>query len=334
MHLNITQYEEHPFAQYVRILGKGKRGSRSLTEEEAFNAMRMILCDEADPLQVGAFLMLLRVKEESPEELSGFIKASKQVMNAPDNLAVDLDWSSYAGKRRHLPWFVFAIFLLAEQGTRVFVHGTQGHTINRLYTETVLEALGYPPAQNWQDAAQQIDNNGFCYMPLGSFLPKMEELIQLRPILGLRSPVHSLSRLLNPANAPCVLQGIFHPPYAPLHQSTGALLQYPCVAVIKGEGGEIEINPDNECQIHISSNQRTFTENLPAQFTKRHLKAEALSLDHMLGVWRNTIQDEYAEGAVTSTLALALYSMNNALSMSQALDNAKSLWHSRDRSRF
>ena len=55
---------EHPFAQYVRILGKGKRGSRDLTQEEAYAAMCMILADQVRAEQLGAFLMLLRHKEE------------------------------------------------------------------------------------------------------------------------------------------------------------------------------------------------------------------------------------------------------------------------------
>jgi len=48
---------EHPFAQYVRILGKGKTGSRSLNEHEAEQAMSMILEGEATAEQIGAFLM-------------------------------------------------------------------------------------------------------------------------------------------------------------------------------------------------------------------------------------------------------------------------------------
>ena len=62
---------EHPFAPYVRTLGRGKRARRSLTREEAADAMAMILRGEAEPAQVGAFLMLLRVKEETTEELAG-----------------------------------------------------------------------------------------------------------------------------------------------------------------------------------------------------------------------------------------------------------------------
>ena len=55
----------HPFARFVRILGRGKTLTRSLTAEEAEEAMGMILAGEARPEQIGAFLMLLRVKEET-----------------------------------------------------------------------------------------------------------------------------------------------------------------------------------------------------------------------------------------------------------------------------
>ena len=59
---------EHHFAQFIQILGKGKKGARSLTREEAQQAFGMILRGEAEPMQIGAFLMLLRVKEEDAEE--------------------------------------------------------------------------------------------------------------------------------------------------------------------------------------------------------------------------------------------------------------------------
>jgi anthranilate phosphoribosyltransferase len=76
--MNFTHHEqtpspEHPFAEYIRILGKGKKGSRPLTQDEAYHAMKMILAEEVLPIQLGAFLMLMRVKEETPEELAGFL---------------------------------------------------------------------------------------------------------------------------------------------------------------------------------------------------------------------------------------------------------------------
>lgn len=323
--------EEHPFAPYVRILGKGKNGSRSLTLEEAQTAFGMILRGEALDLQVGAFLMLLRVKEESPEELSGFVKAVKTHTHAPSDIAIDLDWSSYAGKRRHLPWFLCAIFLLAQKGIRTFIHGASGHTQNRLYTENVLHQLGFAPAESWDDVRQQLDQRGFSYMPLRYISPVLEDMINMRAILGLRSPVHSLSRLINPLNAPAVLQGIFHPPYSGMHQKAGQLLGYQNLCVIKGEGGEIERNPDAAMTEFRSVNGELQQEEWPPMFPRRHVKAEDMSVEHMQKVWRGQIEDEYAEGAIVGTTALALKVLGKAETQDKALELARKSWLERDK---
>ena len=74
---------EHPFAPYVRILGRGRSGTRSLSMAEAADAFGMVLRGDAEPLQVGAFLMLLRVKEETGEELAGFVNACREQMVTP-----------------------------------------------------------------------------------------------------------------------------------------------------------------------------------------------------------------------------------------------------------
>ncbi|HBG83866.1 MAG TPA: glycosyl transferase, partial [Acinetobacter radioresistens] len=155
---NLYKEFEHPFAQYVRIIGKGKNGARSLTYEEAYQAFSMILKQEVLDVQLGAFLMLLRVKEESVDELAGFVQATRDQLNfAP--LSVDLDWSSYAGKRKHYPWFLLAALTLAQSGYKVFMHGASGHTLNRLYTEQVLEYLGYSICQSEQDVEYELEQD-------------------------------------------------------------------------------------------------------------------------------------------------------------------------------
>ena len=329
---NILQdNQEHPFAKFVRVLGKGKKGSRSLSEDESFEAMRMILNGEAEDLQIGAFLMLLRVKEESKEEICGFVKAAHSSNMAPNDLNADIDWSSYAGKRRHLPWFVFSTLLLAEAGYRVFMHGASGHTANRLYTENIITALNIPLANDWTDVKNQLDQRNFSYMPLRNISPKLADMINMRHILGLRSPVHSFARLLNPLNAPTVLQGIFHPPYSGLHQESGALLGYKTVGVIKGEGGEIECNPDNILNAKYSINGELSEESWPAIFPRRHVKAQDMTVDYMKSFWKTDIDDEYAQAAITSTAAFALRSLDLSLSQKAALEKAKSLWESRDK---
>lgn len=322
---------EHPFAQYVRILGKGKKGSRSFTEEEAFEAMSMILEGKVEDLQLGAFLMLLRVKEETPEELAGFVRAVKRHIPAHNEIKVDLDWSSYAGKRRHLPWYICSILLLAQSGYRIFVHGASGHTHNRLYTENILRELGLPIAEDWQQTEKLIDDNGFAYMPLQNISERLAEMINMRNTLGLRSPVHSLSRLINPLDAPHVMQGIFHPPYSGLHQKAGNLLGYKHLAVIKGEGGEIERNPDTSMTVFHAKDEALYEEAWPAMFARRHVKAEDMSAEYIRRVWNGDQEDEYAIAAITGTCALALSILDSSLNQETAQLKAESLWNERNK---
>ncbi len=159
--------EPHPFARFINILGRGKTKTRSLTIGEAETAMRMILLGEVLPEQIGAFLMLLRVKEESPEEIAGFVRAVRAQMKMP-RVSVDIDWPTYAGKRRQLPWFLLAALALARSGQRVFMHGVEGHTDGRIYTREALVHLGVPVAHDLNDAARQIERCNFAYLPLSA----------------------------------------------------------------------------------------------------------------------------------------------------------------------
>lgn len=334
MKTSIPPAHEHPFAQFVRILGKGKKGSRALTEDEAYQAMKMIMKGDVLDVQLGAFLMLLRVKEESAEELLGFVRAVRESLHAPAGLRVDLDWSSYAGKRRHLPWYLFSIFLLAQKGHRVLVHGASGHTVDRIYSEDVLQDLGIPVAHNWDECAQQLDTQRFSYFPLRDLCPRLHQIIELRNIMGLRSPVHTLSRLINPASAPCVIQGIFHPGYRPVHQVAALALGYRRVDVIKGEAGEIERNPDIECLVQSVRDGQLVDETWPALFQRRHVKEESLDLANFVAVWRGTAKHEYGEASVVGTLAIALKLTGDADSQEDAQAQAQALWDERDRGRF
>lgn len=320
---------EHPFAQYVRILGKGKKGSRSLTQEEAYDAMSMIMAKEVEDVQLGAFLMLMRVKEESPEELLGFARAVRENFPAI-NVHADLDWSCYAGKRRHLPWYLLSVFLLAQNNHSVFMHGASGHTVERIYTEDILLELGLPIAKNWDQAEQHLQQQNFCYFPLEHLCPELHRIIELRNTLGLRSPVHTLSRLLNPTSAQAVIQGIFHPGYQPVHQEAGAKLGYQRIAVIKGDGGEIEANPDNNTLVSQAVNGELSEVSFPALFQKRHVKPKALESEHLVRVWTGLEEDEYGQGAITSTAAIALFTLGVTDSVEASMQLAKDYWLKRD----
>lgn len=326
---------EHPFAEFIKILGKGKKGARDMTQDEAYRAMHMILTGQVEPIQLGAFLMLVRIKEETREELAGFVQAARESIGCNQRPSgADLDWSSYAGKRRHLPWFLLSSLLLAENNIRVFMHGAGGHTQGRLYTETALEALGIKPAVCLTEAEQQLNTQSFSYLSLEHICQPLFEMINLRPIMGLRSPVHTLVRLLNPLNAPFSIQGIFHPSYRQVHQNAALILQQPHMAVLKGEGGETERNPDVECLVQSVHEGELHDEVWPALFTRRHMKAELLDPQLLKQVWQGSLEDEFAEASVIGTAAIALRLMNKAADQDEAHQLANHFWQARNRKRF
>lgn len=328
--------EEHPFAPYIRILGKGRKGSRGLTQEEAYDSMKMILRGDVEHLQLGAFLMLLRVKEETPEEVAGFVQACKESFSIPANIpAIDLDWSSYAGKRRQLPWFILAALLLAENGIKVLMHGTEGHTEGRVYTRDTLKLLGLPVSTSFDEVNRQIEQNNFAYMPLEVMSPLMHEIIQMRPLLGLRSPVHTVARLFNPYNAPFLIQGIFHPTYSDTHQVAANLIGQKHMAVLKGEGGEIERNPDNKVLVKSVHDGELSEEEWPPLFSgPRHLRDEEMDVSRLRQVWQGESDDEYGIASITGTVAVILKMMGKATDQAEAQAMADSMWKERTLNRF
>lgn len=327
-----TQYEEHPFAQYVRILGKGKNGTRPFTEQEAFDSFSMVLAGQVEPVQLGAYMMLMRVKEETREELVGFVRAVRDSIRIPDDAPqVDLDWSSYAGKRRVLPWYLLSTLLLAQNGIRVFMHGASGHTIGRIYTRDVLAALGIAPCTSIEEACARMATENFAYLDIQYLCPRLYEIIELRPLMGLRSPVHTVARSVNPFHAPYVMQGIFHPGYRPVHQEAAMLLGEANVAVIKGEGGEIERNPDTPCLVQRVRNGVLEEEEWPAMFKRRHTRDDELDIGRLIRFWRGESEEEYGEAAVIGTAAIALHLMRKAPTPEAATELARDMWHSRNR---
>jgi anthranilate phosphoribosyltransferase len=330
-----TASAEHPFAQYVRILGKGKSGTRSLSLAEAKAAFSMILSGEAEPMQVGAFLMLLRVKEETGEELAGFVQACTEMM-LPGSAQVhaDLDWSSYAGKKHQHPWFLLSIMLLVQAGYRVFIHGTDGHTQGRLYTEQALDALQLPVAENWQQVANQLDTVGLSYLPLRHLCAPLDELIHLRPLLGLRSPVHTLTRMLNPLRANASIQSIFHPAYGDLHREADTILEQPNALVFKGDSGEVEIKPQADTKLMFLNDGVHSDSTFKRRISERVASVDMPSVEPLRAMWRGECSDDYGLDAVLATTAVALSLLDPGRGMDESTKLAAELWQARDRERL
>ncbi len=323
----------HPFSKFVAILGRGKTKQRHLTLEESEEAMEMLLSGQALPEQIGAFLMLLRLKEEAPEEIAGFAIGARQTFDLPKEMPeVDIDWSSYAGKRIQLPWFVLSVLALVNAGYSVCLHGTEGHTPGRLYTREVLESLGFPAAVSLAEAGEHIEARKFAYVPLEVMSPTLRHLIDLRPVFGLRSPVHSFSRMLNPFDAPTVMQGIFHRGFMDIHAGAARLMGIENMAVFRGEGGEVERRPNKPTQVWTThGNAEPLVETWPQRLPEGHQPPDdQMALERLVDVWRGDVDVAYATATIIGTIAITLRTMGKAGSIEEAEAAAGALWQARD----
>ena len=322
--------QEHPFAQYVRILGKGPNLSRPLSLDEARAAMGMIMQGQVEQAQLGAFLCLLRVKTELPEEAAGLALGIKDHLNLPANLpAIDVDWASYAGKSRQLPYYILAALCLAQHGISVFMHGAEGHTAGRVYTSAVLAALGVPVAESFAQAAEHLNGHKFAYMTLEHLSPPLHQVMGLRQLLGLRSPIHTVARMVNPLNAAFSVNGVTHPPYMPVHQQGSRLMGERAMAVFKGDGGEVERRPEKPCEVMFLQDGEAGAEDWPALVSGVREKEESLDLSRLTALWSGEVVDEMAAAAIAGTMAIVLRYSGRAKSVAEAEGAAQAMWRDR-----
>lgn len=314
------------FTQYVRILARGRNASRDLSREEAKDAMSLLLKGEFLPEQLGAFFMLMRVKEETAEELAGFAEACHPLWQ---DLKADLIWPSYAGKRRQPPWYMLAIQLIRDAGYSVLIHGAEGHTEGRLYTSQALSINNIQCAGDIEQAKKLIANENIAYLPCEAISPHFKPWLMTKHTLGLRSPVNTLLRLIAPAGSKGV-QSVFHPNYGKIHQQACNLIGKEAL-IIKGEGGEFEINPERTTQCLIAGQQnRDFkVAGIQSHFDNKEIKPSAAAVvDH----WLNE-SNEYGHHAVLRTTA-AILVMLEACDFEQALEKAQQLWRKRNKADF
>lgn len=320
----------HPFSRFIQLLGKGRNGMRPLTQAEAHEAMSMIACYDVEPEQIGAFLMLMRVKEETAEEVAGFTQALREslpIRNQASQPAID--WAAYAGKKRQLPWFVLAALILSRRGYPVLMHG-MSRSDERVYVPDALDALDLAAASSLQDAETQLADSGFAYLPISKLSPLTAQLITTRDLFGLRSPLQTVARMLNPLKAPLSLMGVFHPNFAAIHQQAAVHLEQPAALICKGEGGEFERIPDRAIDLLGVGGGEPWTESWPGLMKPgQQLRQERLNLNHFRAVWEGEAEDAYGEAAVTGTLALVLRALGQAGTADAAHELAAVWWRER-----
>jgi len=324
---------DHPFSEYLRILGKGPKSKRSLNIEEASAALKMILADEVTDKQLGAFLLLMRANGESQEELIGFVKGLRSALKLDQfRTSIDLDWAAYAGKWRYPPYFLLSIKLLIENDYKVLLHGDAGQFQNREYVETFLEPLGFKQACSVSEANEFLQKNWAVYLPLECYAPQLRAILHLKSELGVRTVFNTAVKLLNPLNAQVSMQGIFHKGVESLHHAAASVNGTERNLVFKGEGGEPEIRPDALTHLVFSDIAADDPYEMKSvrfnAITDRQTRPKTWDHQDLIDLWHGQKNDVYGEHAVIATTAVALMVMNR-VDQSIAIEQATQFWQQR-----
>lgn len=324
---------DHPFAQFLRILGKGPKSRRSLTEPEAEQAMQMVLAGQVSDKQLGAFLLLMRANGETPAELQGFVKAIRKKFvdtNYQEQSCIDLDVAAYAGKWRYPAYFLLMIKLLVKNGYKVLLHGDSGQFESRQYVEQYLDMLDFKQANSLKNAASLVKQSLPVYLPLKCYAPQLRTILHLKEELGVRTVFNTAVKLLNPLNSHYCMQGIYHKGVENLHHQSSYINGSQKNLVFKGEGGEPEIRPDALTHLYFSDHTKndSFNDILFTSISERTMRKKTWKPDDLLQLWLGKKQDSYGRNAVIATTAVALMLMEES-QVKTALEKAKRLWQDR-----
>lgn len=319
------------FSKYVHAMGRGPSKGRNLNQEEARDAMHQILAGSVAPEAVGALFMLMRYVGETPQEVAGFIQAMRADLMDWETLNVAVDWPSYAaGRTRGLPWFILSALLVAQAGHPVLMHGWNSHQKSVAAVQSSIQSMGLPVCETPMQAQVELESRGFAYAPLSAMHPNALRLLKLRDVLGLRSPVNTVCRGLNPSGADLSVLGVFHPSYRALQVDANALLGQNNMAVIKGGGGEFECNPSKDIEVFSLQNGHTDRYSITAHSDRgKRLSDATEESDDLSKLWSGENQNVFALDIVLNTCAVALQSLKGIDDINSARGLATELWHAR-----
>lgn len=215
-----------------------------LTRGEAREAMGTIMSGEATPAQIGGFLVALRAKGETAEEIAGFADAIRDhvlpVRPRRDDL-VDTAGTGGDGSAT-INISTAAALLAAAAGAAVAKHGNRAVS-SASGSADVLEALGFSLELTPERIARSIDELGFGFLFAPTHHPGFRHAAAVRRELGTRTVFNVLGPLTNPAGARAQIVGVYAPELVPTLAAVLARLDVRRAFVVHGAFGIDELSP-------------------------------------------------------------------------------------------
>lgn len=186
---------------------------REIFHDEMVELMRMIMRDEVSPTMTSAILTGLRVKKETVGEIAGAAKVMREfarpVHVADRRHMVDIVGTGGDGAQT-FNISTASMFVVAAAGAKVAKHG--GRSVSSSSgSADVLESLGAYIELAPDQVAHCIERTGIGFMFAPLHHPAMKAVAPVRREMGVRTLFNILGPLVNPAGAPNILLGVFHP---------------------------------------------------------------------------------------------------------------------------
>jgi anthranilate phosphoribosyltransferase len=222
---------------------------RSLERAEARAAMGAVMDGEATPAQLAAFLVALRMRGETVDELTGFAEAMRERVVRVEAPTGTIDTCGTGGD--HSGTFnisTAAAFVVAAAGVPVAKHGNRAIT-SKSGSADVLEALGVRTDHDATSAATALRELGFAFLFAPGFHPAMRHAGPTRREIGVRTAFNLLGPITNPAGARRQVVGVGDPAAAPRLAEVLRALGTERTLVVHGAGVD-ELPLDGSGVIH------------------------------------------------------------------------------------
>ena len=232
-------------SHYIKEIGRGARGAKPLAREQAADLFGQVLDGNVTDLEIGAFCLAMRIKGETPEEMAGFLDATHaRLAMVPAGTRALVSLPSYNGARKLPVLTPLLALLVAREGLPVLVHGTATEA-NRVLASGVLAALDVAPLERVRPVAP----GEVAFAPTELLNPALKRLLDVRRVVGLRNPAHSVTKLIRPTAGPCVVVASYtHPEYARTMGETFELVGATAL-LSRGLEGEVVSDPRRTAQV-------------------------------------------------------------------------------------
>lgn len=254
---NLTTPPTETFAaaRFIKEIGRGKDGARSLGVGDARDLFCAMLDGRVSDIELGAILLAMRIKGESVDEIAGFLDAAEtsfEQLPTPGGPYAPVVIPSYNGSRNMANLTPLLACLLAREGVPVLMHGVTSDP-GRVTSAEILQAMGLPFSSTPAGLETAFANRQPCFMPIQALAPQLARLLGLRRVLGVRNSTHTLVKIMQPfAGAALRLTSYTHPEYLEMlakYFSTLAPAERGDVFFMRGTEGETVANAKRAQQI-------------------------------------------------------------------------------------